>query len=335
LPRRPTEMETLLDIKDLFVNFKIYEGTLKVLNGVNLTVGKGEKVGLIGETGCGKTTTMKSILRILPIPPAILHGGEIFFEGEDIFTMGSRRLNTLRRLDVSMIFQDPTSALNPVFKIGEQLGDVIKYAAMEAGENPSKEEIKNRSVEILKEVALPDPERLLDNYPIQLSGGMRQRVCIAMALVSASKLLIADEPSTNLDVTIGDQVLRLIGQLVEDKNTSVILISHALGAVKGLVDRIAVMYAGNVIEDARTEDLFSNPLHPYTRGLIHSVPKLTGGGIPEGIPGRLPDYINPPAGCRFSPRCKHVMPICREGFPPLITVGAGHKVACYLYEGAK
>jgi peptide/nickel transport system ATP-binding protein len=325
--------EKLLDIQDLYVNYKIYEGTLKVLNGVNLKVGKGEKVGLIGETGCGKTTTMKSILRILPIPPAIISKGEIFFEGEDIFKMDSRSLNALRRLDISMIFQDPTASLNPVFKIGEQLGDVIKYAAIEASEELSKEEVKKRSMGILKEVALPDAERLLDNYPIQLSGGMRQRVCIAMALVSANKLLIADEPSTNLDVTIGDQVLRLIGNLVEEKGTSVILISHALGAVKGLVDRVAVMYAGNVIEDAEKEDLFSDPQHPYTRGLIKSVPKLTGGGIPEGITGRLPNYIDPPTGCRFSPRCEHVMPICKERFPPLIDLGDNNKVACFLYGG--
>ena len=325
--------EKLLDIQDLYVNYKIYEGTLKVLNGVNLKVGKGEKVGLIGETGCGKTTTMKSILRILPIPPAIISKGEIFFEGEDIFKMDSRSLNALRRLDISMIFQDPTASLNPVFKIGEQLGDVIKYAAIEASEELSKEEVKKRSMGILKEVALPDAERLLDNYPIQLSGGMRQRVCIAMALVSANKLLIADEPSTNLDVTIGDQVLRLIGNLVEEKGTSVILISHALGAVKGLVDRVAVMYAGNVIEDAEKEDLFSDPQHPYTRGLIKSVPKLTGGGIPEGITGRLPNYIDPPTGCRFSPRCAHVMPICKERFPPLIDLGDNNKVACFLYGG--
>jgi peptide/nickel transport system ATP-binding protein len=323
--------ETLLSIQNLYVNYKIFEGTLKVLNGVNLELGKGEKIGLIGETGCGKTTTMKSILRILPQPPAIIQGGKIFFEGDDIFSADSKRLNQLRRLDVSMIFQDPTASLNPVFKVGVQLGDVIKYGALEAGESLSKEEIKHRSVEILKDVALPDPERLLDNYPIQLSGGMRQRICIAMALVSANKLLIADEPSTNLDVTIGDQVLRLIGNLVEEKGTSVIIISHALGAVKGLVDRVAVMYAGNIIEDAKKEDLFSDPLHPYTKGLINSVPKLTGGGIPEGISGSLPNYIDPPSGCRFSPRCPHVMSICRESLPQFMDAGERHKVACYLY----
>jgi len=323
--------EVLLDIQNLYVNYQIFEGTLKVLNGVNLELGKGEKIGLIGETGCGKTTTMKSILRILPQPPALIQGGKVFFDGEDILKANPKRLNQLRRLDISMIFQDPTASLNPVFKVGVQLGDVIKYNSLEAGESLSKEEIKHKSVEILKEVALPDPERLLDNYPIQLSGGMRQRICIAMALVSANKLLIADEPSTNLDVTIGDQVLRLIGNLVEEKGTSVILISHALGAVKGLVDRVAVMYAGNIIEDAKKEDLFSDPLHPYTRGLINSVPKLTGGGIPEGISGRLPDYINPPTGCRFSPRCPHVMPICRENMPQFKDTGERHKVACYLY----
>lgn len=323
--------EALLNIQNLYVNYKIFEGTLKVLNGVNLELGKGEKIGLIGETGCGKTTTMKSILRILPQPPAIIQGGKILFEGDDIFNVDSKRLNQLRRLDISMIFQDPTASLNPVFKVGVQLGDVIKYGALEAGESLSKKEIEHRSVEILKDVALPDPERLLDNYPIQLSGGMRQRICIAMALVSANKLLIADEPSTNLDVTIGDQVLRLIGNLVEEKGTSVILISHALGAVKGLVDRVAVMYAGNIIEDAKKEDLFSDPLHPYTKGLINSVPKLTGGGIPEGISGSLPNYIDPPSGCRFSPRCPHVMSICRERLPQFMDAGERHKVACYLY----
>jgi peptide/nickel transport system ATP-binding protein len=321
----------LLDIQDLYVNYKIYEGTLKVLNGINLKIEKSEKVGLIGETGCGKTTTMKSILRILPQPPAIIPRGKIFFEGENIFEMDSKRLNRLRRLGISMIFQDPTASLNPVFKVGEQLGDIIKYGALESGESLSKEEIKKRSLNILKEVALPDPERLLDNYPIQLSGGMRQRICIAMALISANRLLIADEPSTNLDVTIGDQVLRLIGNIVKEKGTSVILISHALGAVKGLVDRVIVMYAGNIIEDAKKDDLFSNPLHPYTSGLINSVPKLTGGGIPTGINGRLPNYIDPPTGCRFSPRCIHAMPLCRERTPPMIDVGEKHKVTCYLF----
>lgn len=180
---------------------------------------------------------------------------------------------------------------------------------------------------------MPDPERIMNSYPIQLSGGMRQRICIAMALVSATNLLIADEPGTNLDVTIQDQVLRLLGELVEDRGTSIILISHALGAVKGLVDRVYVMYAGSMVEAAKTEDLFSDPLHPYTKALFEAVPKLTGGGIPMGIPGRIPNYLNPPTGCRFNPRCPHAKPECRENAPPFYQIGDGHEVACYLYGG--
>lgn len=325
--------ELLLDIQDLYVNFRIYEGILKVLNSVNLKIKPGEKIGLIGETGCGKTTTMKSILRILPIPPAIIPSGRILFEGKDILKMDVKELNSVRRKDISMIFQDPIAALNPVFKVGKQMESVIKYSTLEKGEDLSKEEIKKRSINVLKEVALPDAERLLNNYPIQLSGGMRQRICIAIAIASAGKLLIADEPGTNLDVTIKDQVLRLIGNLVDELGTSIILISHALGTVKGLVDRVYTMYAGSIVEIARIDDLFSEPLHPYTRGLIKSVPKLTGGGIPAGIPGRLPEYLNPPAGCRFAPRCEHAMPICLKSFPPIIDKGNEHEVACYLYGG--
>lgn len=211
--------------------------------------------------------------------------------------------------------------------------DVIKYSNIdETGENLSEDEIKAQAIQVLKEVALPDPERMLENYPIQLSGGMRQRVCMAMALVSARDLLIADEPGTNLDVTIQDQILRLLSELVKGKGTSVILISHALGAVRGLVDRVYVMYAGSMIEVAKTDDLFEDPLHPYANGLLRAVPKLTGGGIPEGIEGRIPDYLNPPKGCRFFPRCHKAMQICKENKPPFFDVGDAHEVACYLYQ---
>jgi peptide/nickel transport system ATP-binding protein len=324
--------QELLDIQDLYINFKIYEGNLKVLNGVNLKLGKGEKLGLIGEAGCGKTTTMKSILRILPQPAANIPSGKIIFEGKDVMTLNRKSIENIRRSDISMIFQDPTAALNPVFKVGELIGDIIKYSAIASGEKLSKQEIKKRSIDILGQVALPDPKRLLDNYPVQLSGGMKQRVCIAMSLISANKLLIADEPTTNLDVTIADQILRLIGNLVKEKGTSLILISHALGAVKGVVDRVAVMYAGNIIENSNKQDLFNNPKHPYTQNLIKAVPKLTGGGISEGISGRLPNYLDSPKGCRFYPRCTHAMPICQEKFPPFYDIESDHKVACFLYK---
>jgi peptide/nickel transport system ATP-binding protein len=323
----------LVDIRDLYVHFSIYEGLTKVLNGVNFRVARGEKVGLIGEAGCGKTTTVKSIMKILPIPPAIIEGGEIFLEGDDVLKMSQQELQMMRRKTVSMIFQDPIAALNPVFKVGDQIGDIIKFSQLALGEKVTKEDIKERTINVLKEVQMPDPERIMNSYPIQLSGGMRQRICIAMALVSATNLLIADEPGTNLDVTIQDQVLRLLGDLVKDRGTSVILISHALGAVKGLVDRVYVMYAGSMVEAAKTEDLFSDPLHPYTKALFNAVPKLTGGGIPEGISGRIPNYLSPPQGCRFNPRCPHAMTQCLGGAPPFFDVGEGHEVACYLYGG--
>ena len=325
--------EMIVDIRDLYVNFNIYEGVTRVLNGVNFRVAKGQKVGLIGEAGCGKTTTVKSIMKILQMPPAEIVGGEIYLEGLDVLKMSQRDLQMMRRKTVSMIFQDPTSALNPVFKVGDQIGDIINYNQLALSNKISKQEIHEKTVQVLKEVQMPDPERIMNSYPIQLSGGMRQRICIAMALVSATNLLIADEPGTNLDVTIQDQVLRLLGDLVEDRGTSIILISHALGAVKGLVDRVYVMYAGSMVEAAKTEDLFSDPLHPYTKALFEAVPKLTGGGIPMGIPGRLPHYLNPPTGCRFNPRCLHAKPECRENSPPFYQVGDGHEVACYLYGG--
>lgn len=325
--------EMIVDIRDLYVNFNIYEGVTRVLNGVNFRVAKGQKVGLIGEAGCGKTTTVKSIMKILQMPPAEIVGGEIYLEGLDVLKMSQRDLQMMRRKTVSMIFQDPTSALNPVFKVGDQIGDIIKYNQLAFGNKVSKEEIHEKTVQVLKEVQMPDPERIMNSYPIQLSGGMRQRICIAMALVSATNLLIADEPGTNLDVTIQDQVLKLLGELVKDRGTSIILISHALGAVKGLVDRVYVMYAGSMVEAAKTEDLFSDPLHPYTKALFNAVPKLTGGGIPMGIPGRIPNYLNPPTGCRYNPRCPHAKPECLENSPPFYQMGDEHEVACYLYGG--
>lgn len=318
----------LLETEDLHTNYRIYEGVLKVLNGVEIKLREGEKLGLIGESGCGKTTTMRAIMRILA-DNATIPRGKILYKGKDVLKMPEREIQKIRRESISMIFQDPTAALNPVFTVKDQLFDIIRFSS---SEEQTKEEIMERAINILKSVALPDPDRILKNYPIMLSGGMRQRISIAMALVSASELLIADEPGTNLDVTIQDQILRLIGELVEERGTSIILISHALGAVKGLVDKVNVMYAGNIIEGAPTEDLFSEPLHPYTVGLFQTVPKLTGGGIPEAISGRIPDYINPPPGCRFAPRCKHAMPICHKELPNFKSVSGGHEVRCYLFD---
>ncbi len=321
----------LLEIRDLHVWFRVFKGFLRVLDGINFVVWPGEKVGLVGEMGCGKTTTMKAIMRILLIPPATIRKGEILFRGRDILKMGRGELQEIRRKKISMIFQDPTAALNPVFKIGTQLQDVVSCTG-DSQRSMTKEDIRTRTIQVLKEVSLPDPERMLENYPIQLSGGMRQRICISTALVSANELLIADEPGTSLDVTIKDQILRLIGEIVENHGTSVILISHALGAVRNMTDRVYVMYAGSMVEAAKTKNLFDNPLHPYSQGLIAATPKLTGGGVGDGIPGRIPEYIDPPTGCRFHPRCEHVMPICSDKKPPFFEVNEDHQVACFLFQ---
>jgi peptide/nickel transport system ATP-binding protein len=326
--------EPLLEIKDLSVHFKVYGGTLKVLDGVDLVIHPGERVGLVGETGCGKTTTMKAILRILPEPPALIPRGQIYFKGQDVLEMGEDELRNMRGEGISMIFQDPTAALNPVFTVGQQLTAVVKHSA--EGKKLSKKEIRERALIPLREVSLPDPERMLDSYPVQLSGGMRQRVCIAMALVASRELLIADEPGTSLDVTIEDQILRLLHGLVEEKNVSVIHITHTLGVVRETTNRVYVMYAGNMVEVAATDELYANPLHPYTLGLMAAVPRLTGGGISDGIPGRIPDYMNPPPGCRFHPRCPRAMEVCSQEKPTFYRLSDDHEVACFLYrDGAK
>jgi peptide/nickel transport system ATP-binding protein len=319
----------LLEIKDLHVHFHVYGGILRVLDGISFAVHRGEKVGLVGETGCGKTTTMKATLRVLPMPPARIPGGQILFQGQDLLKMRDDRLRRVRGRGISMIFQDPTAALNPVFTIGQQIRAVVRHSTEK---RLSRSEIHERMIQPIREVALPDPERMLGSYPIQLSGGMRQRVCIAMALVADPKLLIADEPGTSLDVTIQDQILRLLARLVEEKDLSVILITHTLGIVRQLTDRVYVMYAGTMVEVAGTEELFRNPLHPYTHGLMEAVPRLTGGGVSDGIPGRIPNYLHPPPGCRFHPRCPHVMEVCRQEKPGFYRVSGDHEVACFLYR---
>lgn len=327
----------LLAIKNLHVHYKVYGGLTRVLDGVNLTVNEGEKVGLVGETGCGKTTTMKTVLRVVPIPPAVVAAGEVLYRGQNLLEMSQKAIQAVRGREISMIFQDPMSALNPVFTVAEQIEPVLRHATKGA---LSKRAVRERALRSLQDVALADPERLLNAYPTQLSGGMRQRVCIGMALATDPKLLIADEPGTALDVTIQAQVLRLLNDLVDQKQTSIILITHSLGVVRENADRVYVMYAGNVVEMAPTEQLFANPLHPYTQGLMEAVPKLSGGGISHGIPGRIPNYLDPPSGCRFQDRCPHVMAKCRSEKPPAIAMNSevtnggneGHVVACFLYE---
>lgn len=320
--------ETIIEVKDLHVWFKTFAGYTKVLNGVNLSVNKGERISIVGETGCGKTTTVKAILQILA-KQARIKKGEILFQGKDLLKMRKKELKEVRKHEISMIFQDPTAALNPVFTISQQLLAVIKYSEIK-GTN-RKEVQKKLAIKSLIETSLPDPERLLNNYPFQLSGGMRQRICIAMALATPRSLVIADEPTTNLDVTIQEQVLQILKKRAKERGSSLILITHSLGVARETTDRIYIMYAGNMVETATTIELFKNQYHPYTKGLISCIPKLSGGGVAEGIPGRLPNYLNPPIGCRFAPRCPNVMERCKKEKPELKDVESGHKVACFLY----
>jgi peptide/nickel transport system ATP-binding protein len=325
----------MLRISDLHVYFRVYEGISRVLDGVSLHVFKGERVGLAGETGCGKTIAMKSSMGMLHIPPAIIPKGEILLDGKNVLKMSKKELIRIKGTDISMIFQDPMNALNPVFTVGQQLLDVIRFSGRRSGEEGtiSKKEIYSRAIGVLREVRLPDPERIMSNYPLELSGGMRQRVLIAMDLVNKPKFLIADEPGTALDVTIQSQILELLKELVRTRHISILLITHNLGVIQEMTERVYIMYAGQVVETAKTTSLFENPKHPYTIGLIASVPKLTGGKIAEGIPGTVPDYTLAPSGCRFHPRCPHVMPICSSRKPTLIKIDDEHLVACYLYGG--
>jgi len=331
--------ELLLEVKDLNLGYKVYNGIAKVLTGLNIKVGYSEKIGIVGETGCGKTTAMRSIMRTLANNALVAPESKIFFQGKDILKMNNSEVQDLRRENISMVFEDPTASLNPVFTVGTQLSDIVKGVKQLKIKNQGekklkKESIKKQVVKIFKSVYLPDPERIYQSFPVQLSGGMRQRVCIAMALISSKELLIFDEPGTSLDVTIKDQIFKLIKSIIEKGNASIILISHDLGDIKHMSDRVYIMYAGSIIEEAETRELFNKPLHPYTEGLLLATPKLTG-GIGQGIFGNIPSYLDPPKGCRFYPRCKDRMPICAEKVPPMININNSHRVACFLFNKDK
>lgn len=325
------ERETILEIKNLKLWFKVYQGYSKVLDGVNLTVHRGEKVGIVGEAGCGKTTTVKSILGIVPEGQYVIPEGEILYKGKDVLKMSNRELGQVRSSEISMIYQEPSAALNPVFTIGQQMMEVVKNSAQ--GKGKKKAEQKEMVLAAIRDVFIPDPERIFDYYPVQLSGGMKQRICIAMAIMTQRDLMIADEPGTALDVTIQDQVHKTLNRLVAERDMSLIMITHSLGVARELTDSINVMYAGTVVESAPTAEVFRNTLHPYTVGLMEAVPKLGGGGIQAGIYGSIPDYLYPPKGCRFAPRCPRATDACRAEKPQLIDVGNGHKVACFQVKG--
>lgn len=321
----------LLNISKLKVVFYTYRGIIKALNGVELWMNKGERLGIVGETGCGKSVTALSIMGLIEQPGEIIEG-DILFGDKLLTSMKESSLINIRGKDISMIFQEPVAALNPVMKVGFQIAESI-------GKVKNKKIGKEVYAEVRRmlEIAGLDWERTINLYPHELSGGMAQRVMIAMALSSNPKLLIADEPTSALDVTIQAQILELLDELVKKFGNAVILITHDMGVAAEFCDKMAVMYAGNTVEYAKTTNIFENPHHPYTRGLLKAVPKIGRTDELQSIRGIVPDLVNPPSGCRFHPRCKHTMDICRKDFPPLVEIKSGHYVACYLYskEGIK
>lgn len=321
----------LLNISKLKVVFYTYRGIIKALNGVELWMNKGERLGIVGETGCGKSVTALSIMGLIEQPGEIIEG-DILFGDKLLTSMKETSLINIRGKDISMIFQEPVAALNPVMKVGFQIAESI-------GKVKNKKIGKEVYAEVRRmlEIAGLDWERTINLYPHELSGGMAQRVMIAMALSSNPKLLIADEPTSALDVTIQAQILELLDELVNKFGNAVILITHDMGVAAEFCDKMAVMYAGNMVEYAKTTNIFENPHHPYTRGLLKAVPKIGRTDELQSIRGIVPDLVNPPSGCRFHPRCKHFMDICRKDFPPLVEIKSGHYVACYLYskEGIK
>jgi oligopeptide/dipeptide ABC transporter ATP-binding protein len=323
--------ETLLEVRDLHTSFYTRDGVVTAVDGVTFDVKHGEILGLVGESGCGKSVTSLSILRLVGAPGKI-DSGQILFEGRNLLDLSTSEMTQMRGDRISMIFQQPTSSLNPVFNVGDQIAEVLQIH-----QGVSKKEGRARAVELMAQVGIPDPERRVKAYPHEMSGGMAQRVMIAMALASKPDLLIADEPTTALDVTIQAQILDLMRNLQKEYGAAIILITHDLGVVAEMADRIAVMYAGQIVEEARTEELFRNPKHPYTQGLIDSIPIL--GEIKEEldvIPGNVPNLINLPPGCRFAPRCRaraaRGLKICTEQMPVLKPVAAAHTARCWLYE---
>ncbi|UFJ39264.1 ABC transporter ATP-binding protein [Brevibacillus humidisoli] len=328
-------MSALLEVRDLKINFNTYEGTAQVINGVNIEVKKGEVIALVGESGCGKSVTVRSMLGLVPTPPARYVNGDIRFEGKSLLNLSEDAWQQVRGRGISMIFQDPMTSLNPVFTIGQQLMDVYMYQGRKNLWLGSKKELRAkaraRAIEILEKMRIPDPEAMLDRYPVELSGGMRQRILIALALIHNPKLLIADEPGTALDVSVQDQILIELKRLVEMEGISMIFITHNLGVARMISDRTYVMYAGEVVEEAKTDLLFSEQYHPYTQGLLSSIPKLSG-RMGDGIDGKIPDFTNPPQGCRYYDRCPKRLTECKTVPPHLQPIEDGRKVACHLFN---
>ena len=326
-------MSHLLSVKNLQTYFPTRAGLVRAVDGVSLYVDRGELLGLVGESGCGKSITALSIMRLIS-PPGKIVGGEIVFDGKDLLALSDQEMRQIRGDDIAMIFQDPMTSLNPVFTVGEQIAEALRLHR-----KLSRKEARAATINAMSEVAIPDPARRVDDYPHQLSGGMRQRVMIAMALACDPKLLIADEPTTALDVTIQAQILELLNHLRKTRELAVLLITHDLGVVAEVSERVAVMYTGRIVEESPVDELFARPKHPYTEGLLRSVPKLTAEHVAkaerlETIEGVVPNPTELPPGCHFAPRCPYRMPRCSEEEIPLYDLEHEVKVRCVLFDRA-
>lgn len=322
----------LLEIQDLSVDFHTPEGVGRAVDHVSLSIEEGETLGLVGESGCGKSVTSLSILGLIPSPPGRIHSGHILFDGKDLRTMGQNAIRKVRGRDISMIFQEPMTSLNPVLPIGRQVAEPLMVH-----QRISKQEALKEAVQWLDRVKIPAPEKRLNEYPHQLSGGMRQRVMIAMAMVCKPRLLIADEPTTALDVSIQSQILSLMEDLRREIGMSLLLITHDLGVVAQMAKRVVVMYAGQVVEVAELRDLFERPFHPYTQGLLKSIPRLgsRAAGKKERlneIKGTVPSLLEPVVGCKFADRCSLAFDVCRERQPELEVIRDGHQARCWLHQ---
>jgi peptide/nickel transport system ATP-binding protein/oligopeptide transport system ATP-binding protein len=324
-------MNYVLQIKDLRISFVSEGKRVEVVSGISINIPKGNIVGVVGESGCGKTVTALSVMRLIPDPPGKIDAGEVIFDGADLLKYADRDMRSIRGNRISMIFQEPISSLNPVFTVGDQIGEALRTHL-----NISREEEKQRVIELLKLVGIPAPERRVSNYPHEMSGGMSQRVMIAMALACNPEVLIADEPTTALDVTVQAGILRLIDDLRVRLGMAVLLITHDLGIIAEVADEVYVMYAGKIVEQGFTADLFKEPQHPYTVGLLNSVPDLhENKEMLNAIPGVVPSPDNFPKGCRFQDRCSLVIDKCRANEPPLEEIQNGHKAACWRAGEAK
>jgi peptide/nickel transport system ATP-binding protein len=311
------------------VHFRTDEGWVRAVDGVDIRIGRGETVCVVGESGCGKTVTAMTVLKLIAMPPGKIVEGQILWQGRDLVPLGADEMRKIRAREIGIVFQEPMTSLNPVYTVGEQIAEVVQLH-----EGLGKRVAIDRAAEMLRLVNIPNPQRRVHDYPHQFSGGMRQRVMIAMALSCNPRLLIADEPTTALDVTIQAQILDLLAEMKDRLGMAVMLITHAMGVVAEVAQRVVVMYAGKVVEEAPVEELFANPRHPYTQGLIRSIPRIDLAAVKktrlEAIPGSVPSLLRPPTGCRFAARCRYAMDACREAEPPLVTDEKGHKVACFL-----